>query len=1447
VASVIFPSPVGVATIPNVSVQIEDLGNHVISYNLYNPSTYQSVLNVTDAVIDATPGRNAIHTDVFVNSTLNLAGTNRINGATLVSTINLNSGSTTFNGNVAGFTNINGSGLTLTYTGLASQINGTISRSGAEVATTVNLMGGNSVNSSVTLGRFSGSTINISGSNVVFNGAAVQASNVRFTTGGSLSLANGVYLDADVDFAGNNATLTVGNGSDVSGSILTSGQQSGTIAFSGNSTVVDNVGGGGSFRAIDYNGGNTSAAVVNGYTKANAINLNAAGTAGFGTGLDTRLVDNTLGTVRYFNTDGKVQVGFVDVTGLARSSTVFANFVTDTNNNGVLTFVGGTQDVTGQVGAVGKSLRLLNIGAVNAGLGLDLGSNSTSFTTIDGDVFARDVLISSGANWSELTMATGHNLTGTTLATDQANAGRLILAGGTQAATFTTIGSAGLRLGELQSGFVGGTSTITGDSFLFIGQTYDGVTNINNSINATSYFVDRGTANFNVTNGTSTFGIFRFNVGGDGTANFRQGLVATTLVDFAGEAATINIAAGKNLVGDVSGAGWGTLNFAGGSSQLTGSISNINTLSVGSAGAGVGASSQGTLVVTGNISASTISLANGSTLDARANITGDIVTTTDGTGTLTLTNGNQTVTGSIGTAAASLASATIGANGTTTSFNGSAPSGAMSHVDQVTFAGDGTLVLNGVNGGAAASGLVGAVDFTSGGEGTLAIGSGVNLTFGAGGISLQNANLATLDFLGNSTVVGQIGAPASGLVLAGSTPGDIRAGANGTTVNFGGRVFVSGTTFHVIGTGTVNFADDLVGPLVYEANGTVNFNDTKRVVGVVTTTNDDQGILNYLGGTTLAGSIGTAADRLRSVSFHTDATQASSAQSLGHDIFAVDTIIGNTGAGTTTVATLTNSIHLGSDVTLADASTTLYTSGAQTLVGGTSVDFVHTKNADGTLTLGTISRSTFDDSLTTNGATLGFAVASTPFTTLAGNNGLVAPAASSLLAGVAAGSALNMSGSETVQVSFLGSLRHNVSATVVDVDGGATGAQAGTLRDNSFVIDTTLRRVNGDLVVTTSRNAMSYVSKSASLGSRSDDLAIRLGTLAAAGTGYSASLATVFNKLDLDQWGYGDNAANLARQLQLLTPAGDGAAVQASFGLTAQAIGTVLDASADLTTKHASGNNYWVRGFGGRLSRDNAGEYASFSANLGGAVVGTDRLFGDAVVGLAVGYGMASVSSDGPRAGDEADVRSTIAGLYARFPVGKFFLNAMVNTAQHRTESNRQAAVGERAQGDYDGSEIGGTLQFGRRFALATEGFSVTPILALDYAKYEQDAYAETGAGDIGLRYAEQDYDQSSASLMVRVSKETKLGEGMASSWNAYLGYRRLLSTPTYDNTVSFIGDTESFFVGGWSDPAKGSLTGGLSYDYNPRSGVTYSLRYDMETKSNFNIHSVGFRATWAY
>src|SRR5438045_772639 len=81
------------------------------------------------------------------------------------------------------------------------------------------------------------------------------------------------------------------------------------------------------------------------------------------------------------------------------------------------------------------------------------------------------------------------------------------------------------------------------------------------------------------------------------------------------------------------------------------------------------------------------------------------------------------------------------------------------------------------------------------GAGTLTINSNININANnnlGGGITSSAANTATVVFLGNSTVTGFTGTALAQLL-------NIKAGANGTTVNFNGTVNVG--TFNVTGTG----------------------------------------------------------------------------------------------------------------------------------------------------------------------------------------------------------------------------------------------------------------------------------------------------------------------------------------------------------------------------------------------------------------------------------------------------------------------------------------------------------------------------------------------------------------------------------------------------------------------------------------------------------------------
>ena len=1548
---------IGVVAVTIPAVQVGAYEGFVATYNLKNPNTYNVSLNLTGMTVNGNPGRDAIHSDINVSTTLNLYGDNRINGATLVDSIHADDNTTTtFNGSVYGATEL-GYGSVTTYTSQASRVEGGITSYGGQTyngegAATVNFDGGNVVNGDVLLapnynGPFgaSQSTINIRGNGVVFNGGSgsysgglfeyvnVGAEYINFTTAGSLTLGNNLNaIVGGINFNGNNASLNVGDNVNIVAyynGIATNAGQSGTINFSGNSTIYtsgslngEGIGGAGALSAINVNGGSSSTVrlYTPTYTKAIAVNMNAAGTLVLENGLNSLYQDGlTLGTLKYFNNNAEVQIGSEGY-GIEHSIELRTNISTDTNTNGKLKFLGGVVNVFGSVASLDKELARIDVGGTGSGVGDDVSSSKPytySSVYFNTDVYAHDVSLNGSEAY--LTVASGYDIKGTTLSSFATVNSGLTLAGGNQTADFANIGGnnssgASDMLGFIDSGkAVNDVSIFTGNIFADNIYTGDGVSNFQKNVTATDAYIVNGTTNFNAIGTTPSASVtniaHRLTFNGTGIANFYQGVTLGSgsvpgAINFNGFAGTVNISAGENLIGNVinldtiSAAADGTLNFLGGTQLLDGYVgTGTGAYSIGLLH--VGSNSQANLTVTGDIYSIETRLSRNSTLNAQGDITGNVTNSSStAAGTLNLTQPyNQSVNGNVGSSSAALALVQAGSSGATTYFNG------MVYATKLKFNGPGTIELNGTNGGSAVGGVVGQVDFNNN-VADLNIGDNVNLTFSTSAATFANANNASLTFLGSSTVTGTVGGAWTGTTPANSTVRSIYAGATGETVNFLGKVYVSATTFYVTGLGTVNFADDLVGPLVFQDDGVVNFSHNKGIVGITPGAGtakvelpglDGEGTINFLGATTQDGEIGVfdtltpVYGRLNTVNFHSGTTAANVTQNLNYSVYAWYTNIGNTGtvgANPTTTAAIIgrnpnsgDNIHLGTVVTMADDSTSLFTSGLQYLTPNGSpiddsfVDFAHTKNADGTLTLGTIAapvaitQSWFDSSLTTNNGTLGFAISAEPYTnsTAPGTyNGVVAAnsALSSSINGEGYGienngngSFLNMSGNEKVQVAFLGSMKDNVSYTLVDVtngDGGmGTGPMSYTLLDNSFTIDTTLSRSNNDadLVITTHRDADTYLVKSGTklLGLRSYDLAHRLGELGAAGTGYSAALQVVFNKLDLDQWGYGNNEANLARQLYLLTPAGDGAAVKAGTGLTSQAVGVVLDNSDALSTRALPQKNYWVRAFGSHDNQSGKGEYAGYNTNGGGLAVGVDQAVGESILGLAIGYGKATATSSGLREGDKANVDSTIAGVYFRRPVGEYFLNAMIDGAKHRTKTERQTAVGERANGDYTGTEIGGRIQVGRKFGLSDKKASLTPIVAVNYSRYTQDAYTETGADGVGLSYTQQKYTQTDASLSLRYAVETDLGAGMASSFSASLGYKHLLSTPTYNNTVSFIGDTNAFNAAGIKDSRKGSLVASLAYNYNPTKGVTYTIDYNGEAKSGYNAHSLGFRATWEY
>src|SRR4051812_34457621 len=147
------------------------------------------------------------------------------------------------------------------------------------------------------------------------------------------------------------------------------------------------------------------------------------------------------------------------------------------------------------------------------------------------------------------------------------------------------------------------------------------------------------------------------------------------------------------------------------------------------------------------------------------------------------------------------------------------------------------------------TGQANGVDTT--GAGTLTINNNISINANnnlGGGITSSAANTATVVFLGNSTVTGFTGTALSQLL-------NIKAGANGTTVNFNGTVNVG--TFNVTGNGTINFNGNVSpGAGSFDADGFINLGPGVTLAGAITTLTARTGTLTLSNGSSVTGAVG---------------------------------------------------------------------------------------------------------------------------------------------------------------------------------------------------------------------------------------------------------------------------------------------------------------------------------------------------------------------------------------------------------------------------------------------------------------------------------------------------------------------------------------------------------------------------------------------------------------
>lgn len=861
-------------------------------------------------------------------------------------------------------------------------------------------------------------------------------------------------------------------------------------------------------------------------------------------------------------------------------------------------------------------------------------------------------------------------------------------------------------------------------------------------------------------------------------------------IDFTGATGTVTIEDDIELTGTVDNdsgtAGQGTLVLqdvtGGGNNVISGAVGGTASL------AAVNLTGTGIAEFSSTVAATTITSSSTGTLDFDGNVTGNVNLAGDGTvdlasgtsitGALDNTSGTAAqgtlitdtagVTGAVG---ASNTLKTVTLNGTGTTAFGSTVNAAdinFGGAGVVTFADDVTVTND--------------IDFANA-AGTVTFADGADFT---GTIQDTSDDLGTVNFVGSTSVTGNIGAASNSVLALNST------GAAGKTVAISGNVDAAGSATVGAGAlavgGTTILGDDLnvgagsatfTGVLTttqdinFTGNGTVTLSDAAHVIG-------DDVLTGTLGeGTLVALGAGTVTD-----DFGVDGTELGTLTLSGSgQQFDVD--------GAFEAANINN---LGTNIV--------------DVVGIVDVDAAQVVNA-------TVSSST----------TIGHIQ-------------------SAAAATVDAAAVVDISVADAA-----GFIADGQAFTVIDGTGGTGVADLSTtITDDSFLLSFAQDTTNDeDLVVTASRTS-SATAATGSNNQGVGAVLESLGTGGDAGLdSIQASINSQTSQEALDE-ALESLTPTVDGAFVVGSTTATGLNIDATNTRIASA--RTGDAQTGMVAGELSdGVTTWMKGFAQMADQDERDGVDGYEADTYGVAVGidTENVFDDGVLGLSFSYANTDVDSDNSNR-TESDIDSYQVTLYGSHNYSNdVYVSGMLGYAHSSIDQTRfdvGAVTGNNASADFDSDQYIAYAEVGKAYAVDSQ-LSVTPLALVNYQHISIDGYTETGSTanqsvgfddmdilELGVgAVAEWDLKDSSNNV-VRPSVE--------------VGYRYDVIGDEVQASSTFTGGGASFSTNG-ADPAQSAFNAGLGLTYELENNWAFTADYDYQVKSDYDAHSASLRAGYKF
>jgi len=373
-----------------------------------------------------------------------------------------------------------------------------------------------------------------------------------------------------------------------------------------------------------------------------------------------------------------------------------------------------------------------------------------------------------------------------------------------------------------------------------------------------------------------------------------------------------------------------------------------------------------------------------------------------------------------------------------------------------------------------------------------------------------------------------------------------------------------------------------------------------------------------------------------------------------------------------------------------------------------------------------------------------------------------------------------------------------------------TDTENSRLYDTSYVINSSAARAiddsnNESVVVTFSRANDEYILKSNTRNHQSNDAALKLGTIAADGVALG-DLQTALTRLDINEFGYGDSANNLATEVKRLAPIANNSTMIAAFNHV-ELVGQSVDQRFSVRRGNWTGyrdldSSVWFKvhqqntqssgsvPVATATAQDTAG-HNGFAMASAGITAGADVKTANSLVGVSTSAFTSHIDQQDDRLGESATQKQQIDTVYGRLNNRYSFMTLVYSHARGDTEGLRKTAIDRTAKYFSPADTNETTLKFGHRFDLSDGRSAITPYYRVAKSQYRQAAYTETSAGDLGLTVHDYAIDRIVQELGAEVTHKGRyFGVKGLSSLSFSVGKDRLLDDPTV--YASYTGDTNT-------------------------------------------------------